>query len=135
METISFAGVYFSMVVALLTVLGITQGMYELDQLTKTRTNLTSHVKYKYDTYEVVDKKAERELFRRRIRRAAYSCIGSMSIWTLWIVLYGINPDALFTRVALIVAHVTLAICFGLYVRSLLRGRKFKRTYGGTVSD
>jgi len=135
METTSFTWVYFGTVVTLLAVLGVTRGMYESDQLTKTRTNLTSYVRYKPDAYGVVDKKAERELLRRRIRRTAYFHTASILIWALWILLYGINPDSPFTFVAILVAHMALFVCFGLYVRSLIRGRKFKRSYGGMMSD
>jgi len=135
METIPFAWVYFGAVVALLAVLGVTQGMYESDQLTKTRSNLSSYVKYKHDTYGTVDKEAERAFVYRRIRRAAYFCIASILIWTLWLVLYGINPESLFTLSASLVAHAALLICFGLYIRSLIRGRKFKRFNSGIMSD
>jgi len=135
METTSFAWVYFSAVVSLLAVLGIAQGMYESDQLAKTRTNLTSYIKYKRNMYGAVDKKAEYELLRRRIRRGAYFCIGSILIWTLWIVLYDLNRDSPFTFVALLMAHAALIVCLGLYIRSLIRGRKFKRSDGNEMFD
>jgi hypothetical protein len=135
METISFAWVYFGAAVVLLAVLGVTQGMYESDQLTKTRTNLSSYVKYKPTMYRTVNKVAERELLYRRIRRAAYSCTASILIWSVWIVLYCIYPHTVLTLGASLVAHAALLICLGLYIRSLRRGRKFKRSYGGMMSD
>ena len=135
METIPFAWVYFGAVVALLIVLGVTQGMYESDQLTKTRTNLSSYAKYKPNVYGIVDKEIERKLLNKRIRRAAYFCIATILIWIVWLVLYGINPESIFTRGIFLVAHVTLLVCFSLYIRSLLRGRKFKQSHGGIVPD
>jgi|GEM_PF-3991640 len=134
MEINLFAWAAYGAVVLLLLLLLITHAYYELDLLTKTRTNLSSYVRVTPVTIKPVDKDAERKVIQRRIRRSWYPYVITFVPWTVWMMFRIVNSESIVTYVALCVACAALVTCVLLFIRAIASGRKLKQSHHD-VSD
>jgi len=132
MESTLYVWPLYGIMVTLLIVLGFAQVKFRSNQLSDTKIDVRVFVKAMPDTSVRLNETVKQKLIRRNALRAALPFFLSVPIWTVWIVLFGINQNASLTFAVFTLAVLALGYCLGQFVNQVFLVRGLQRSHIGT---